>query len=250
MSIYPVSRGEGSTPLYRQIRDALASEIKKHFSSGDGLPSEGELAKRFGVNRHTLRRAIDELVADGLVQRIHGRGVFVIEPSINYYLGKSTRFTKTLESLGRTTDSHVLRKLVIPATKKVAAKLKRGEGEEVIFIETLRNVEARPFCIISHFIPLTLCPEILDHYSKNSLHEFINKECGIQLKRSESLISAILPDADDAALLNMPRHEPVLQVKSTNLDIKSNKPVEYAITRFRGDATQLSFSTLNENCHN
>ncbi|MGD8938048.1 MAG: phosphonate metabolism transcriptional regulator PhnF [Gammaproteobacteria bacterium] len=241
MSVYLVARGEGSTPIYRQIRDALANEIRERYRSGESLPPEAEMAERFGVHRHTLRRAIDELVADGLVQRHHGKGVFVLEPAINYAIGSATRFTETLESKGHTTASRVLRKLVVPARGGVALRLRIQEGVEVVFIETLRDVEGKPFCVISHFIPLQACPEILDHYDGGSLHSFLKQNCGIELRRSESLVSAVLPEALDANLLNMPRNVPVLRVKSTNLDIKTNKPIEYSLTRFRGDATQLSF---------
>ena len=241
MSVYLVARGEGGVPIYRQIRDVLVNEIQNLYKAGDSLPSESELAERFGVNRHTLRRAVDELVADGMVERYHGKGVFVLEPTINYVIGRATRFTETLESKGHTTASRVLRKQVIPARGGVASRLQIPEGEQVIFIETLREVEGKPFCVISHFIPLHLCPEILEDYDGGSLHSFLKTHCGIELKRSESLISAILVEGDDASMLNMPRHAPALRVKSTNLDIKTNNPIEYAVTRFRGDATQLLF---------
>lgn len=240
MSVYLLTRGDGSIPVYRQIRDMLAIEIQEFFKAGDALAPEIELAQRFGVNRHTLRRAIDELIADGLVERCHGRGVFVLEPAINYTIGTNTRFTETLQSQGRMTASRVIKKQLIPARGGVAARLQRQEGEEVVFIETLRLVDNKPFCIISHFIPLQVCPDLLPSYDSGSLHDFIRQQCGMDLKRSESIVSAILPEAEDARLLNMPRHTPVLRVKSVNLDLNSNKPVEYAVTRFRGDATQLS----------
>jgi GntR family phosphonate transport system transcriptional regulator len=241
MSVYLVARSEGSIPVYRQIRDILAGEIRQLYKSGDSLPSEGELAQRFGVHRHTLRRAVDELVADGLVLRLHGKGVYVLEPEIHYTIGSSTRFTETLESLGKTTASRVLRKQRIPATRGISLKLNIEEGEEVVFIETLRDVEKKPFCVISHFLPLYFGEDVLKHYSEGSLHSFLKKSCGNELVRSESLVSAVLPDTCDASLLNMPKHEPVLRVKSTNLDLKSKKPVEFAVTRFRGDAAQLLF---------
>ena len=241
MSVYLVARGEGGIPIYRQIHDLLENEIRALYKAGDTLPPESELAERFGVNRHTLRRAVDELVTDGLVERYHGKGVFVLEPAINYAIGRTTRFTENLQSAGHTATSRVLRKLIIPAKGGVASRLQILEGKDVIFIETLRSVEGKPFCVISHFLPFRMCPEILEHYESGSLHGFLKKSCDIELKRSESLISTVLPEADDASLLNMSRHAPILRVKSTNLDIKSNNPVEYAVTRFRGDATQLSF---------
>jgi len=240
MSVYLVARNEGSLPLYRQIRDVLVNEIQGLYKAGESLPAENELALRFGVNRHTLRRAIDELVSDGLVERRHGKGVFVLEPTINYSIGSTTRFTETLQSQGRSTTSRVLRKQVIPARGTIASRLQIIDGDEVIFIETLRTVESKPFCIISHFIPLKLFPDVLESYNDGSLHKFLKVHHGIDLKREQSLVSAILPEVADASLLNMPRQATVLRVKSLNLDIMSSKPVEYAVTRFRGDATQLS----------
>lgn len=248
MSVYLVARGDGGIPVYRQIRDVLIKEVQELYKAGDSLPSENELAQRFGVNRHTLRRAIDELVVDGLVERCHGKGIFVLEPTINYAIGSSTRFTETLQSQGKSTASRVLRKQLVPAGSSVASKLQIQKGEDVIFVETLREVEDKPFCIISHFLPHQTCLAVLDNYNSGSLHAFLKQRCGIDLLRSESLISAVLPEADDASLLNMPRHAPMLRVKSLNLDLKSNSPVEYAVTRFRGDATQLSIkpkTTLN-----
>lgn len=240
MSVYLVARGDGGVPIYRQIRDVLVSEIQGFYKTGDLIPPENELAQRFGVNRHTLRRAIDELVADGLVERCHGKGVYVLEPAINYTIGRSTRFTETLQSQGKTTSSHVFRKQIVPARGGVAARLQIQEGDQVVFIETLRKVENKPFCIISHFLSFQLFSEVAQRYEGGSLHEFLKQYYAIELKRTESLISAVLPEASDASLLNMPRQSPILRVKSMNLDTSSNKPVEYAVTRFRGDATQLS----------
>lgn len=241
MSVYLIARNEGGIPIYRQIRDVLVNEITSLYKPGDCLPTENELAERFGVNRHTLRRAVDELVADGLVVRYHGKGVFILETTINYTVDSKTRFTETLKNLGHSTVSRVLRKQLVPARGGVAKSLQLQEGESVVFIETLREVDHKPFCIISHFLPALTCMAVNENYNSGSLHDFLKKHCSIELKRCESLISAVLPEADDARLLNMPKHAPVLRVKSINLNITTNKPVEYAVTRFRGDATQLSF---------
>ncbi|MES9991419.1 MAG: phosphonate metabolism transcriptional regulator PhnF [Candidatus Thiodiazotropha sp.] len=240
MSVQHIQRGDGSLPVYRQISQLLRQEIQNFYDAGDVLPSEAELAQRFNVNRHTLRRAVDELVAEGLVVRRHGKGVYVLAPAIDYAINPRTRFTETLEALGVTTHSRVIRKQLVLASGGVATRLQLAEGCEVIFLETLREVEGKPFCVISHFIPLAACPQVLESYNGGSLHMFLEKHCATKLQRSESLISAVLPESDDASLLNVPRHMPVLRVKSVNVAIDSQKPVEYVVTRFRGDATQLS----------
>jgi len=240
MSVQQIQRGEGSLPVYRQISEVLRQEIQNLFKAGDQLPPEADLAERFNVNRHTLRRAVDELVSDGLVVRRHGKGIYVLAPSIDYAIGSRTSFTETLEAKGVTTQSRVIRKQVVPARGGVAARLQLEEGAEVIFLETLREVDEKPFCVISHFLPLHAFPQVLESYDSGSLHAFLESHCVTKVQRTESLISAVMPGADDAVLLNMPRNLPVLRVKSLNVASDSQKPVEYVVTRFRGDATQLS----------
>jgi GntR family phosphonate transport system transcriptional regulator len=240
MSVLHIKRGEGSLPVYRQLSDAIRSEIQNFYKAGDLLPSEIDLAQRFKVNRHTLRRAVDELVHDGLVVRRHGKGVFVLAPSIVYQIGSQTRFTETLESLGVTTQSRVIRKQRLHAQGGVAKRLNVGDGDEVVFLETLREVENTPFCVCSHFIPMSGFKNVFEHYHCGSLHQFIETQCHIQLQRTESLISAVLPEIDDCTLLNMPRSLPVMRVKSVNINKETGKPVEYVVTRFRGDAAQLA----------
>ena len=158
-------------------------------------------------------------------------------------LGASLGYAKmveTLEAQGVTTQSRVIRKQTLLARGGVAARLKVTEGTQVIFLETLREVEGKPFCIISHFLPMHAFPQVLESYHQGSLHAFLEAHCNTKVQRSESLISAVLPEADDAELLNMPRNLPILRVKSLNVASDSQQPVEYVVTRFRGDATQLS----------
>lgn len=240
MSALMIQRGEGSVPVYKQISESLRQEIQNLYKAGDQLPSEAELANRYNVNRHTLRRAVDELVNDGLVVRHHGKGVFVLAPTFNYVIGPNTRFTENVESLGGSTHSKVLRKQIIPARGGVSEQLNIEEGAQVIFLETLREVDGKPFCVSAHFLPFSRFPEVFERYNGNSLHRFLEENCSVAITRQESLISAVTPLADDAALLNMPRNLPALRVKSINVETDSQVPIEYVVTRFRGDATQLS----------
>jgi GntR family phosphonate transport system transcriptional regulator len=236
-----ISRGNGEA-LYLQVRRKLESEIRSKFKPSDGLPSETVLAERFGVNRHTLRRAIDGLVADGWVERRHGVGSFVLGEPINYKIGQRTRFTENLAALGKKTESLVIRKIHIDAEGGIAKQLQLQVGETVIWIETLRFVDELPFCVISHYLPANLVPGLLHDYQGGSLHEFIDQNYGLRLTRSDNFISASLPQGDDAHYLCMPATAPVLRVKSVNLIEDSNTPLEYTITRFRAENMQLGIS--------
>ncbi|MBW1860757.1 MAG: GntR family transcriptional regulator, partial [Deltaproteobacteria bacterium] len=129
---------------------------------------------------------------------------------------------------------------VVEADGGVAKRLEMANGEPVIWIETIRLVEDKPFCITWHFFPEKRLHDGLDTYEGGSLYQFLRERCGIRLKRSYSLITTLLPQADDANLLHMSHRQPVLRVKSVNVDINDGKPFEYVITRFRADYVELS----------
>ena len=238
MSLVALQRNGGET-IYSQIAKLLKEEIASFLTPGECLPSENELAGRFGVNRHTVRRAVEDLIAAGLLERRHGKGTFVLDAPADYLLGSGTRFTETFESLGKTASSRILRKLVVPARGGVATRLRLAENDPVVWIESLRLADDRPICVISHFLPQRDFPELLEAYHGGSLHEHLGVRYELKLRRVESLVSAALPQGDDASLLGMPQNQPVLRVKSVNVGERDGTPLEYALTRFRADRIQL-----------
>ncbi len=237
-----IQRGNGEA-VYRQIQRELEADIRNLHRPNDLLPTEALLAERFSVNRHTLRRALDGLVSQGWIERRHGLGSYVLDRPIEYNIGQRTRFTENLEALGCKTGSTVLRKLRVAAQGGVARKLQLEDGEPVFWIETLRVADGIPFCVISHYLPVSLFPGLLDDYKGGSLHDMIEGAYGWRLRRSESLISASLPQGDDARLLGLPATEPVMRVKSVNVregdTYPADLPIEYALTRLRADRMQL-----------
>lgn len=238
MSLYALDRDAG-TAIYRQIAQTLEAEIRGRYQPGDCIPAETLLAERFGVNRHTIRSAVDVLVAQGLLERVHGCGTFV-QGLIDYAISGKTRFTEQIATLGMEAETEMLRRQLVPASSGVARRLALEDSAEVLFIETLRRVSGQPFCVVSHFFPPAMIGAALDDYHGGSLHGVLHARLDVRLRRVESLVSSTLPQGDDARLLLMPRTVPVLRVKSLNIDERSNQPIEYALTRFRADRVQLS----------
>lgn len=237
MSLVALQRNGGEA-IYSQIAKLLQEEIVS-FLPGACLPSENELAERFGVNRHTIRRAVEDLIAAGLLERRHGKGTFVLDSPADYVLGSGTRFTETFESLGKTASSRILRKLIVPARGGIATRLRLAENDPIVWIESLRLADDRPICVISHFLPQRTFPGLLAEYHGGSLHAHLAARHQLKLRRIESLVSAVLPQGDDASLLGMPQNQPVLRVKSVNVSEWDETPLEYALTRFRADRIQL-----------
>ncbi len=237
MSLFAIERNQG-TAVYAQIARILETEFIKKGMPGDRLPSESSLAQQFGVNRHTLRRAVDELISVGMVERLHGIGVFVSEKQIDYALQPRTRFTQTLHDMGMSTDCDVVRNVVIDAPKDIADALGLQPRSDVLWIETLRYADEVPLCLISHFLPFSPFGESLGDYQGGSLHEALACQFG-PLRRQESLVTAVVASEEDAKRLRVMNGQPVLRVKSLNVLEENETPVEYAITRFRADMIQL-----------
>ncbi len=236
VGLLPIKSGA----IFRQIADTLEIHIRRHGRDGDPLPTEAALAMQFGVNKHTLRRAIDELERSGLVERRRGIGLFVLDPTISYRIEETTRFTAKMEELGKSAATQVLQKQIILADYGVAEQLALEVGQEIVAIQTLRLVDDRPFCVISHFLPADPFCLLAESYTEGSLHAIIERDFGRKLKRSQSLVTSILPQAKDAALLRISRTEPILRVKSLNRDAASGVPLELSLTRFRGDRVELA----------
>lgn len=133
----------------------------------------------------------------------------------------------------------MLRRQIVLASDGIARRLKLAASDRVIWIETLRKVNDAPFSIVSHFIPADVGRPLLEHYRGGSLHDCIAEHLGVRLERQLSLITTQTPQGDDAKLLGIARHQPVLRVKSVNVDTASQAPIEYCLTRMRGDRVEL-----------
>lgn len=141
------------------------------------------------------------------------------------------------------TENRILRKQILGAIPRVAQRLGIQEGDAVHWIDSLRLLDERPMCLISHFVPAERFPDLLDRFENGSMYSLLGSAYGCRIRRTESLVTAVLPQGDDARMLGMPQNRPVLPVKSVNVGERDGSPVEYAITRFRADRIQMRINS-------
>lgn len=230
---------DSSEPLYVQIRDLLRNHIQTELEPGDYLPPELQLADEFNVNRHTIRRAIDELVQDGLLERYRGRGTVVLNVPIEYPLTKHSRHTQTLNAKGFSTSRELIKMELFPATDGIANRLEIPVKSDVLWLEAIRIVNQRRVAVSSQFVPQPWADEMLAHYDGGSVMKFLSEHCGLSLVRKYSLITAVMPEEKDALHLNISRRLPLLRIKTVQIDERTGIPAEYSVTRNRSDAIQL-----------
>lgn len=226
--------------LWRQIQQILEQEISQGLRQpGDQLPTEAQFSERFGVNRHTVRRALAGLEEKGVVRVEQGRGTFVHEQVIDYRLGKRTRFTENLSQQSRNASGALVEVSEEPADEKVAAALGLSVGAPVIRLLKVGEADGRRISISDHWYPASRCRGIDEHFRAtgsitDSLHAL-----GIgDYTRLSTRVLARIPTGADADHLRQPRTRPVLVTESINVD-KDGIPVEFGVTRWASDWVQL-----------
>jgi len=236
-----LERGSG-VAVWRQIETALTDDIRQQvFAPGERLPNESELAERFGVNRHTVRRALGVLERGGLIRVEQGRGTFVQDYAIDYTIGKRTRFSQNLENVGLAASMDLLRTAEMPASSEVAKALGLRRGARVVQIVTIGRAEGRPINVsTSHFSAARFAGIGEAVRESGSITQALRNFGVEDYTRGETRVTARLPDAETARLLAQPRTRPVLQVESINLDT-AGAPLQHSVADFSGDWVQLVF---------
>ena len=147
---------------YIQVKKALREHIDHgDRRPGDQLPGEPELCHMFDVSRIVMRRALRELEYEGLIVREEGKRTFVAEPKIDESLVQQlTIFYQDMVQRGRTPVTQVLKQPAVPASPKVAARLRIEADTPVIVIDRLHFVQDEPIVLVTTYLPYALCPGI------------------------------------------------------------------------------------------
>lgn len=236
---------ESGLAVWRQIEETLADEIRgRRWEEGQRLPTEAELSARFGVNRHTLRRAISALVDRGLVRVEQGRGAFVRENVLEYLVGRRTRFTENVRRANRTPSGRLLSLKRMRASKEIAGVLKISVGTAVLQVDTVGQVDGRSLSYGTHWFPAKRFPEFAVVYDASHSITRVMEHHGIpNYARAVTKVTARMPDVTEAEILEQPRNRPILFVEAINID-PEGVPVQFTNARYAADRFQMVFETI------
>ncbi|MTI43456.1 GntR family phosphonate transport system transcriptional regulator [Roseibium hamelinense] len=234
-----LDRGAGIA-IWRQISEWLKSEIASGtFETGSRLPTEAEIAERFGVNRHTVRRAISELSGEGILRADQGRGTFVAAAPMDYPIGARTRFSDIVSGQNLSPDGRLIASAEEAATSKLARLLNVPEGTNLIRIEALRVADNLPMIIATSWLVKDRFPTFVADYEKTgSITKTLEKAGVPDYRRKESRISAERAQSGDAQYLEIEPGDPVLVVESVNVD-PDGRPVQHTRARMVPGRIQL-----------
>lgn len=232
-------RGKGVT-AWRMIADEIEADIAVlRLPPGERLPTEAQLAARFGVNRHTVRRAIASLAERGLLKAAQGRGTFVENWPLSYPIGPRTRFSENVARERHQPGGELLRAEEIPATPVIAHALSIPAAAPVVAVSTRRFADGTPIsCGIIH-LPLPRFAGFAAAYRRNGAVTPALAACGVaDYRRLETRIAARSASAEEAALLDLAAGRVVLAVTSINVD-DNQVPIEFGNTVFAADRVEL-----------
>jgi GntR family transcriptional regulator len=225
-----------SLPLYIQIAEGLIDQIKSgELAPGDQLPPERELSERLGVNRMTLRRALQVLETEGLVLRKHGIGTYIASPKFDRLTSTVFRFTHGLQQRGFTPSTRVIAVEQIPVGAALAKELLLPISSPVYRILRLRCMNHEPVLLESYTISTQRFPGLdgLDLETR-SIYEIMEREFQVSISRARQSFEPVAATEMEADLLGVEPGAPLMLEERLSFN-EIGQPVEYGKDRYRGD---------------
>lgn len=227
------------TPVYHQLKEILREMIKNNaLRSGERIPTERELCDIHDISRMTARRAVNDLVNEGLLYREQGKGTFVAEPEpkLKQELSQLHGFTDEMEAKGLDTESKILSYAVKEVTKEIREHLQIPEEEtEIIAIKRLRIVEQTPLAIENVWVPRELCPDLTQEILEGgSLYNLFEEQYNYQLDYARQTVEPTLVNEEESKLLNLSPETLALLFRRTTY-LTDDRIIEYTKSIYRSD---------------
>lgn len=231
-------------PRYLRIAQELEDEIQQgSYEPGDRLPPGHTIADRYGVNRHTVERAMDQLQAKGLIYRVRGHGAYVSPGRLEYRIAETMSFTDSVARLGLPNRQRILRLCRVEASPRQAEELQVPPGTGLVLLERLRLAGEVPLAVLRKFYPEDRFPGLLETFrglrrSVPSTRELLRQRYGVELYRSHSVFEVEPADPELARPLGVPVGSPLIRIESLDTS-EDRRPAEWGAGYFRGDAVRV-----------
>jgi len=225
---------------WRRVADAIEADISAgRLLPGDRIAPEQQLAERFGVNRHTVRRGLAALAERGLVRATQGSGTFVESRPLSYPIGLKTRFSAVMAKAGKEARGEFLSAEHGQADAAVADALGLKPGAPVLEMHTINRADGVALSLARSFFPLPRFLGLDQIFAvKGSLTKAYRKLGIDDYKRLSTRITARPADAHEAQMLDIPPGRTLLIVNSVNVDMDGNR-IQATQSRFVADRVEL-----------
>ena len=230
---------DGPRPKHAQLRDVLVDLATHELGPDTAIPSERELMTTYDVSRATVRKAIESLIADGLLHRIHGKGTFVTRPRLESRLHLAS-FSQDMRRRGLTPSTRSLGIELDRPPADVARALGLGRNGRAWWVERVRLADGQPIALEQGWYPQPLLPDLDHHDLGGSLYDVFRDGYGLGIDAAEQTLWGETADAALAKRLDAPLHTPLLVFR--RISTAAGKPLEHVVSRYRGDRYQIHMS--------
>ena len=229
----------GPVPLHHQVYlDLRAALDRGDWHAGEQVPTERDLAVRYGCSLITVRRALDELVREQRIERTRGKGTFVLPPRIDLDLAGSMSFTEEMQSRGLDPSTRLVSARPESATAHVAEALGLEPDSPTLYLERLRMVDGEPYLLEQVHLPADRFPGLLaTDLERGSLYEVLVTRYGTPIVRARETIEPVLLRGREAKLLAQRSGSPALLVEGLAY-AADGSVVEFGRSYVRGDRSR------------
>jgi GntR family transcriptional regulator len=223
----------GLAPKYSRLKESLLHLIRS-LPAGAPIQTERELCARYGVSRTTVRQALQELVHEGHLYRVQGKGTFVAPPKLVQTL-QLHGHTDEMEAQGLRPGSRLISAADVPAPPEVVAFFGLAAGAPVHRIVRLRLVDDEPIAIQTVFLDAARFGDVGRGLAESvSLYQLLRDRYSVQLAGGEETIESTVAGRDEAALLETKVGSPLLLLSRRSWEA-DGRPIEHAESLYRGD---------------
>lgn len=227
-------------------RDEALERIKwyikqNHLAPRTRLPGERELCALWGVNRATLRSAIQRLVKEGRLYSIKGSGTYVAPPKLERSLQDAKSTSQSVRAAGLVLQNKVLDIQVLECSRAISQKLQIPLGRKVFYLSRLRVIDGTPYMLESCWVNWELCPGLEEHdYTTESLYRVLNSH-GVYPVQGEEQVGITYATEEEAVQLGMTEGDYLFYRSGVTCD-EDGRPVDYFKSVARSD--KVRFSTV------
>ena len=229
----------GPIPLHHQVfRDLSAALDGNEWAAGDRMPTERDLAERYGCSLITVRHALGELVREGRIERTRGRGTFVLQPRIERDIAGSMSFAEEMERRGLDPATRLVTGHIEPAGDVVGGLLGLDADAPVVYLERVRLGGGEPLILEQARLPAERFPGLLAFdFEHRSLYDILAERYDTRVVRARESVEPVGLRAREAKLLAVPTRSLALQIDGLAF-AADGPPVESARSFVRGDRTR------------
>ena len=224
-----------AVPFYEQVARSIRHDIETgKFSDTNRLPSEDALSQSYAVSRITIRRAVNELVETGLVEKKQGKGTFICRQKFAKDIKNLQSFSEMCRHMNMKPGGQMLENKLVLADDKIQKQLNLEPGSYVVYISRLRTADGEPVAIEKNYFPVKYSFLLEKQFNDNSLFECLQEEAKVRVASSEKRIELCRATAEEAKLMKVKKGTPLLYIKSVTYTY-DREPLYAGVQLFNGE---------------